>query len=272
MDNYENQYRDDGEEYFNQEAIKELTSEELQDIPDGCFIALASPRRSGKTVLLKWMLNMLKDIKRYDIVILFSESAHLQDEDYNYIPKKFRFNMEKFEDKLEKIIERQTELIKKYKNKEKVAKILIIFDDCQSSEARGGKCFRNSPILQKLAIFSRHICVSVILLIHNISMNGISANNRKQLDLVITFKSLSLTEKRYYAEKFLAYEDSLEARKHAFQMMNQLFDEEYKAMAIKLYKAQQSQQITDIMYWIKADHDEVKKMDFKMGNAKFWKK
>ena len=123
-----------------------------------------------------------------------------------------------------------------------------------------------------LYFFIRHICVSVILLIHNISMNGISANNRKQLDLVITFKSLSLTEKRYYAEKFLAYEDSLEARKHAFQMMNQLFDEEYKAMAIKLYKAQQSQQITDIMYWIKADHDEVKKMEFKMGNAKFWKK
>jgi len=254
-----------------QEQLTELTKEEFEDLPDGAFMALSSVRRSGKTVLLKWILNMLKDIKFYDIAMLFSESAHLQDEDYNYIPKRFRFQMDGFEDKLEKLIERQTELIKKYKDKEKVAKVLIIFDDCQSSGARGGKQFRNSAVLQKLAIFSRHINVSVILLIHNISMNGISSNNRKQLDMVFTFKSLNVNEKRYYAEHFLSYEDSLEARRKAFSTMNNLFDEPYKAMAIKLYKAQDSQKLEDILYWIKADHDQVKEMDFKLGHKKFWR-
>ena len=248
--------------------IHELTQDKLNDLPEGFFMCLSSPRRSGKTILLKHLMNMIRKIHKYDVVMLFSASSHLQKDDYNYIPENMRFQVEGFEEKLRDIIEKQTELIKE-KGKEKTPNILLIFDDCQSANNDKGGSFKNSKVLEKMAIFSRHVKVSCILLIHSLTQ-GISSNNRKNLDLVFSFKSLNMYEKKFIAEHFLTYENNKDAKKKGYIAQDKVFNEPYKAIAIKLYNAQKSKSITDICFYIKAKLEEVEKFDFKIGHNIFW--
>ena len=62
-----------------------LSIEQL-DIKQHGFIVVCSKRASGKSVLVKNLVKHILDKYEYDLILMFSETAHLQD-DFKFIPK-----------------------------------------------------------------------------------------------------------------------------------------------------------------------------------------
>ena len=104
---------------------KVFTVEEI-DFKLGSFNLLASKRCSGKSVLVRNIIKHLLDLYSYSAIILFSETAELN-EDYNFIDKCFIYKTNQIEEKLNKILKIQLNNIKKGKN----INLLIILDDVQ---------------------------------------------------------------------------------------------------------------------------------------------
>ena len=90
------------------------------------FILIASRRRSGKSVLVKGLIKNICDNFEIDFIILFSKTAEYNNE-YDFIEKKYRYDYEKCEQVIEKIINYQKQKIKR--NKETTPNIIIILDD-----------------------------------------------------------------------------------------------------------------------------------------------
>ena len=125
-------------------------SVEQLDIKEGSFNLVASKRCSGKSVLVRHMVKHLLDLHHYNVILLFSETAELN-EDYNFIDKSFIFKTSQIEEKLNKILKIQLSNIKKGKK----VNILIILDDVQ--------VHTKSKELINLSTLGRHYHIIVLL-------------------------------------------------------------------------------------------------------------
>ena len=96
------------------------------------------------------MIKNLLDLHSYDAIILFSETAELN-EDYNFIEKSFIYKTSQIEEKLNKILKIQLSNIKKGKK----VQLLIILDDVQVHS--------RSKELINLSTLGRHYHITVIL-------------------------------------------------------------------------------------------------------------
>lgn len=61
-----------------------------EKLPEHFAMLICAPRRSGKTHLLKYMLYAIKD--QFEYAYLFSATANLQDDNYDFIPKSNRYD------------------------------------------------------------------------------------------------------------------------------------------------------------------------------------
>ena len=143
--------------------MEEYYNKEIYNIADlkfakNSFILLASKRRSGKSVLCKDILLNIINNDDISFVVLFSQTSKLN-EDYDFIPEKFRFKHDQMETEIQNIISFQEKKIleykKKKKNKKKQIHGIIILDDIKINS-------RSNELIY-MATMARHYNIAVIL-------------------------------------------------------------------------------------------------------------
>lgn len=159
----------------------------VDDLPENFLLLMYGVRRCGKSTMLEHMLyTMRKRLKDYK-VYLFSSTASVDKDQYQYIPPDFKFTkIKKLDDELAEILEDQETLLTSLKGEarkkaEERNRILIIMDDCVSE-----KIVRTSENLGYLAVAGRHVAVSVIILSQVIAGSGsVPPIVRTQADAII---------------------------------------------------------------------------------------
>jgi len=166
------------------DQFRELNPDE--DIPDNFFIIMYGMRRCGKSTAMKRLLyDMRKRIKNYR-AFLFSSTARIDPEQYDFIPKKFQYSdIEQLDDQLTYILDAQERTLDVPQDqREKVAKenkVLIILDDVVNENT-----IRHSNKLNYLAVAGRHISASVIILSQVVHGSGsVPPIIRTQADMVM---------------------------------------------------------------------------------------
>ena len=188
---------------------KVYSVEEL-DLKEGSFNLVASKRCSGKSVLVRNMVKHLLDLHEYNAIILFSETAELN-EDYNFIEKSFIYKTSQIEEKLNKILKIQLNNIKKGKK----VQLLIILDDVQ--------VHAKSKELVNLSTMSRHYHITVILSLQY-PKTLCSSSIRNNLDTVF-FSDLGETalhavyDSIHLQFNFKAFQKYVNENNHDFQFI-----------------------------------------------------
>ncbi len=126
-------------------------SEYAREIKMPTSICFASKRCSGKSVMVNQMLKTFVEEKKVDSIIIFSNTARLND-DYPDFPMSIKHEFS--EGKLQKIINHQKKL-----PKEKRKHIMIVLDDLL-----GDRSAKNSDLIVYAYAISRHINISPILI------------------------------------------------------------------------------------------------------------
>ena len=208
---------------------KVYTVEEL-DLKEGSFNLVASKRCSGKSVLVRNMVKHLLDLHSFDCIILFSETAELND-DYNFIEKSFIYKTSQIEEKLNKILKIQLSNIKKGKK----VNLLIILDDVQ--------VHAKSKELINLSTMSRHYHITVILSLQYPKQLCNSAI-RNNLDTVF-FSDLgevalhAIYDSIHLSYNFKAFQQFVDANNHDFQFIMYDSREKNKKDRLKIVKGQE---------------------------------
>jgi hypothetical protein len=114
-------------------------------------MAMASARNTGKTLLVSVLINELVVSKKIDLVLVMSQTAHVND-DYWFISSRLRQPFS--ETVIEKLMVKQS-LVKKGKREQ----VLLVLDDVLSSKEA-----ENSRFIKKLYTLGRHYDISIILI------------------------------------------------------------------------------------------------------------
>lgn len=245
--------------------IKEMNWHELhKDIPESFSMLISAPRRSGKTWILKDIMHMLGLYYKWDIVILYSDTAKYND-DYDYVPE--RFKMVYDPEHLANVIEQQSNNMIAYKknkskNKERPPKILILMDDCISD---GSKLIYDKYVAM-LYVMGRHLQISSILLSQHIG--AVSNKVKKNSDVMLFFRNpdkeaTDLLRKRYM---HLFNEDKKEIE-HIID--RKIYTEPYTVSVVCIYKIQHAKRIDDYIYKYKAPENPPP--PFRLGQLQYWR-
>lgn len=225
-DNHDEQVDEQGDEMAKYEMITDdpkircdvswVKEYDFNNLPENFAVLLASERRAGKTHLTKFFLNYVKD--RFDHAYLFSETADLQLDAYDFIPEKNRHASYNYE-VINQIVEGQ-ETNKKYNNKlpeseRRYQKILIILDDVIADES-----VRRGPgvkVLNRLFSRGRHSNISIVCIAQMISTRyGFSGTVRENCDIAIGFMIQNQYSREAFAECYL----SIESKKKGMILLN----------------------------------------------------
>lgn len=201
-------------------------------LPDDFFIIFYGIRRSGKTVMLRYMLSELADRLENHKVYLFSSTAEISPEQYDFVPEKAKFpNISELEFDLGEIVNKQKGAIKLFhEGKEAEPEpILILLDDCVSENV-----VRHSPSLNALAVSGRHIKISVIILSQVVSGSGsVPPIIRTQADAIfIVANPRSEVERKLVAEQYLTAENSYGGKQKALSVLGAATSDQYRALVI----------------------------------------
>jgi len=260
MQEYES-YLNDYDLNDGQENINEMDIEKLSKELDSISMIISAPRRSGKTHLIRDILFKMGQYCKWDLIILYSETA-LFNVDYDYISDKFKFDHYDSEH-LEKIINQQSHNMIKYKKQKmkgkQPPKILIILDDCIS----GNKILYDENIA-KLYTLGRHLKISVIFLTQH--LNALSPKIKKNSDVLIFFRNPDLEQSKELQDRYMhLFNDD---RKKISNIIDRIYDEPYKCVVVCVYKIQKAEKISDYIYYYRAP--EAKPEQFRLGQPQFW--
>ncbi len=216
---------------------------EFKQVKNFSAMVLAK-RRSGKSVLIKDILSYAKD--NYKSAHVFSLTAHLQPDLFNYVPENNVYeglDLEKLDsiyNEQQKYIERMME---KGRKKEKCDHILLIFDDIISD-----KNVRLSSRFTDLFILGRHINIAVIVLSQYFGGKyGLNAVCRKNCDFIFSFRPCNERDKKLVVEEYL----SCKGYREGEELLKQVFNEDYQVLCVCVYKM--TNEYEDFVFTYKAD-------------------
>jgi hypothetical protein len=232
------------------------------DLPENFFIIMYGLRRSGKTTMLRYMLfEMQNRLEEYEIY-LFSGTAEVSPEDYEYIPKKAKFpNVKEMEMDLQRLISKQ----KKRKKEKDETKILMIFDDVVSESV-----VRHSDSLNFLAVGGRHINISVVILSQVVTGSGsVPPIVRTQADAIfVVANPRSELERKLLVEQYLTPSKLNEGHKRAEIIMDTATAVQYRALIIMTNDS--SARRLEEFLWLYGPVPEEIDEDFRLGTEEQW--
>jgi hypothetical protein len=201
-------------------------------LPEHFFIIFYGIRRSGKTVMLRYLLSELQDRLENHKVYLFSSTAEISPEQYDFVPEKAKFpNIQEIEFDLGEIVGKQKAAIKEFheKGEAEPEPILIILDDCVSEQT-----IRNCPSLNTLAVSGRHIHISVVILSQLVSGSGsVPPIIRTQCDTIfVVANPRSEVERKLIAEQYLTAEASYAGKQKGLAVLGAATSTQYRALVI----------------------------------------
>ena len=203
-------------------SIKEFDPETL---PQGFFMIVVAPRRSGKSEKIQSLLNDIYKSKnqRFDYVFLFSATdAGFEGQ----IPPTYRFRDLAH---LPYVCNKQAE-VKQYnlsvkdKKKRVKSRVLIVLDD-MIGEQKGKNSLKHNDVIRKLAVNGRHLSdnvegngISVIVITQ--AAKSIPKTIRMQTDVVLVGRISNRVERQTIIEEFC----TLKSDKAGMQRAYSLFD------------------------------------------------
>ena len=135
-------------------------------------MAVASMRNSGKSVLIDQFIKHMKDTKKVDSVIIFSNTAEYND-DYPSVAKELKRPFDEAE--LKRLMDHQ-----KSTDKDKRKKILIVFDDLL-----GDKSAKNSLSIMTCYSLGRHIGIAGVILICQVQNHVLTPTVKANSDFIL---------------------------------------------------------------------------------------
>ena len=114
-------------------------------------ICVASRRCTGKTVLVSALIQALLELKKIDMVLVMSQTAHVND-DYSFLPARLRQAFS--EDTIKKLMDKQAKAKKGEREQ-----VLLVLDDVLSD-----KDAERSLFVKKLYTLGRHYDINVCLI------------------------------------------------------------------------------------------------------------
>jgi len=201
-------------------------------LPEHFFCIFYGIRRSGKTVMLRYLLSELGDRLDNHKAYLFSSTAEISPEQYDFLPDKAKFpNISELEFDLGEIVGKQKAAIKLFHEEKEPEPdpILIILDDCVSENI-----VRHSPSLNTLAVSGRHIKISVVILSQVVSGSGsVPPIIRTQADTVfVVANPRSEVERKLLAEQYLTAENTFGGKQKGLSVLGAATSEQYRALVI----------------------------------------
>jgi len=203
-------------------VIPEYNLKEITEIKGG-VIAMVAPTSSGKTYLLRDLL--ANTHKNYDQFFIFSGTATLQ-KDYDFFP---RNNIYKNYDEAKMKEIWDTNYDKKPEDREN---ILIILDDIIADPE-----FIKGKMLNKMAISSRHIAITVIILVQYLT--SLKPIVRQNLRLIIAFETDSYKERKKFVEEFLSLTNS----RVGDLIYTRITKVPYQAIIVAIYKKDKASRV-----------------------------
>lgn len=241
----------------------------IEDLPENFFVIYYGLRRCGKTTMLRHMLWEMEEIIDKHKVYLFSTTAEVSPEDYEYIPPKAKFhNVAEIEVDLSKILNEQKGKIKEFNENggEEPESILIILDDCVSESS-----IRHSPSLNSLAVAGRHINISVVILSQVVSGSGsVPPIIRTQADSIfVVANPRSEKERGLLAEQYLTAAKITNGKNKGLEVLAAVTDEQYRALVI-LTTDSSARRFEDYLFKYGPVDDSDVTDDFKLGTPDQW--
>ena len=206
------------------EAIEEF---DWSDLPEYFTMGILAMRGSGKTFLLRHIVH--KTRHRYTEAWLFSNSAHLQKQDYNYIPRDHQVQGLDLV-KLRAIIDQQKRILKHNETindpkKEIRSEPLIIFDDVIADSR-----IKHMADVDDLFITGRHYKINVIYLSQTVK--GFSKSARTNTDVAVAFYIHNELDRKTITEEYL----SLNGFRAGEALLKSVTTEPYQAIVMQLRK------------------------------------
>lgn len=232
----------------------------LSDIEDHAAICMIAARNSGKSVLVR---AILENKKHFPAGVIIAPTDKLSGFYNDFFPPSF-IHYEYSSELLSKIFLRQTMIIEKNKERIKQGKkpidtrLFLVMDDCL---AQKGSWMKDQNILELLQN-GRHYHITFILTMQYAL--GITPELRSNFDYVFLLSEDFISNQKRLYEHFAGMFPSFEIFKRAFAKIT----ENFGAMVIN--KRIKSTNITDKIYWYKADLAEISKK-FVVGNGNFTK-
>lgn len=199
---------------------------------DAFFIIFYGLRRCGKTTMLRYLLYSLEPFLVDHELFLFSSTAEVSPEEYNFVPPRAKFhNISELENDLRRILGKQKLAIKDYHEGkgEKPSPILMILDDVVSENI-----VRHSPSLNTLAVAGRHMNISVVLLSQVVTGSGsVPPIIRTQCDVIfVVANPRSEVERKLLIEQYLSPTNAYNIKSKAQDVLEAATSEQFRALVI----------------------------------------
>ena len=228
---------------------------------DSYSMILVGMRRTGKTHAISCLLKQIG--KQYDAVFLMSETCEVQDNCFEFIPDRHKFNGFK-EDIVKRILDTQKK-IKRYNQTHEehehknIPDVLIILDDCINDHS-----IRHSKTLNDLFTMGRHFKVSIISLVQALT-NAMNPKARNNADVMMFWRSINYKEREKIIENYLTPTRGKHSKQIGEAYMETIFDQPYVAMVVAVHAASNSKRLQDYVYRYLAP---CKVPSYRLGNPK----
>ena len=224
--------------------INEFDPAEFIKSNDSFTIMVLAPRRTGKTVLVTELVEKFQKCRKYDEAYLFSQTAKAQTNAYKFIPvenKHETLNLQVIND----IFKKQEENKRLYEQKKikEPSRILMIADD-----VTGTKESRN-PDFNKIFTTGRHFYIDLFCL--GQSYKSFAPVARTNSDLIILWRSLKLDDRVDVIDDYMTIETGKrsEVRRQAEELLNEIAQQQYRAMVIKCCVSSSAKHMNDYITW-----------------------
>lgn len=237
-----------------------------EQLPDDFFGIIYGIRRSGKSTILKKILYDMKDRLSKHKVYLFSSTAKVDPEQYNYYPPDFKYSdIENLDDSLGELLEQQTQKLES-KNEE-MDKILIILDDCVNDNT-----IRHSPMLNSLAVSGRHLHFSVFILSQSVCGSAsVPPIIRTNSDFIILATlPRSVNERNLILEQYMIGSHHCN-RESAVKLLEKITAIKYRVVVIIMYETA-ARNYNDYVFKFGPFPKDTVPDDFKIGDKTQWSK
>lgn len=221
-------------------------------------MGIFAKRRSGKTVLLKYILS--KIYKNYSECHVFSGTSTVQQEIYGFCDPSFVYDGYSEEilsgiitdssAKIKEALKSKPDNVSESDFKTKLEYKMVILDDVISD-----KSLRYSKVLSDIFILGRHLNIAVVFLSQTVT--GIPKSMRANLDIAAAFHLNNIKDSTFFIEQYFSDNGISYGR----ELMNKITQKNYNCIIVKNFVT--SQNIYDRVFQITADAN-VK--DFVVGN------
>lgn len=215
----------------------------FKDIPEYATITILASRRSGKSVMTRYIL-IHEFIKRRKIKNYVIVSPTLHNNDYSFMDDKFKFTSFD-QDFLDKILRRQQQLIEE--DPDGKHELVLILDDIVKSTDQ-----KTKDLLSRLYTLSRHYRLYIVLVSQSLR-HELTPIIKFNSDIVIVFASRNYENKREISDLWLGF-GKKEDRENGFAIMDTVALG-YRAMIIN--NTVHSNDPADIIHYYEVDYDKL---------------